>query len=27
MADEWKATASAPAVAVLTNYMSGQKTN
>lgn len=27
MAEEWKATASPPAVAVLTSYMSGQKTN
>ena len=27
MADEWKATASPSAVAVLTSYMSGQKTN
>ncbi|MGE0577098.1 MAG: TRAP transporter substrate-binding protein [Reyranella sp.] len=27
MADEWKATASPAAVAVLTSYMSGQKTN
>ncbi len=27
MADEWKATASAAAVAVLNAYMAGQKTN